>query len=271
MNFKILCGVLILATIGTDVAAQNRTNRRRGIILGGLAGAAIGVAIGDQGNNETAGALIGAAAGALAGGAIGNQKDQRIQQEMYFRSALDGSRASGYPRPVRPNNYNYNTTPTLQQHSQMERDQQFFQRRPQPPTDAFPAYNQPYVYSQGRRSLSNPNPFGSHFEYRRRPPSQVVIEAQQTVRPLSMNDVLAMTRSGVSPSLVLRQIEIQGFRGHLGVGDIIALHESGISDDIIEAMQIHSQQPSTNLATPPGEPQLNDAIEDILPPATRSP
>ena len=61
VKHRFFFGLLLIVAMTTEVSAQNRSHRRRGIILGGLAGAALGVAIGDKGNNETAGALIGAA------------------------------------------------------------------------------------------------------------------------------------------------------------------------------------------------------------------
>jgi len=83
--------------VASDAQAQNRTHRRRGALLGGLAGAAIGAAIGDSGNNETAGALIGGAVGAVAGGTIGNEKDRRIEHQMYHHNGYQSYYASPQP------------------------------------------------------------------------------------------------------------------------------------------------------------------------------
>ncbi len=270
MKHRVIFGFLLLATVGNDVAAQNRTHRRRGIILGGLAGAALGVAIGDKGNNETAGALIGAAAGAFAGGAIGNQKDQRIEQEMRYRSGFYSNVLPEELHHAEPHRHGYRSEPTIYDYSQTESNRLFFQPRSQPTTNALPAYNQPYVYSQGRRYLAPPNAntARSSFGYELHAPRQVVIPPPQSAGPLSIHDVLGMQRNGVSPSLILRQIENHGFRGHLRVADIIALHKSGVSEAVIEAMQIEShQQPSSNITTPPVyNPMLNTPIENISPP-----
>lgn len=75
--------------------------------LGGLAGAALGVAIGDKGNNETAGVLIGAAASVFAGATIGNQKDGRNEQEMRLRSGVYGNEISGYAHAVQTQIHGY--------------------------------------------------------------------------------------------------------------------------------------------------------------------
>lgn len=269
MKLRILLGLLVLTSIAGDVTAQNRTHRRRGIILGGLAGAALGVAIGDKGNNETAGALIGAAAGAIAGGAIGNQKDERIEQEIRFNSDVYGSRTSGYRQPAWSKADAYRSATPLHRHSPTELNRQYSLNRAQTPPRAFSTYDQLYVYPQGRRYLAGPDtsPAGRHVDYLPQTPHQVLPHPSPGFRPLSLNDVLNMTRNGVSTSLVLRQIQIQGFRGHLGVTDIIALHSSGISDEIIEAMQIYSQQPSAAATTPPPKGSILDtATENVVPP-----
>lgn len=273
MKHRILPGFMLLAMICTDVAAQNRTHRRRGILLGGLAGAAIGVAIGDKGNNETAGALIGAAAGAFAGGAIGNQKDQRIEQEMRLRSGLYSTGTSGHTHPAQMQSRTYRPRPTLQHNIQAESNLRYHQRHYPPTADVLPAYNQPYVYPQGRRYLPSPNAnaTGSSFGYQRQAPRQAVVAPQRPDGPLSIDDVLGMKRSGVSPSLVVRQIEAHGFGGYLRVADIIALHKSGVSDEVIEAMQIQSQQQLRQSSPSLVAPSMQDskpstATENILPP-----
>lgn len=99
MSKRVLILALLGAFITIDATAQNRTYRRRGVILGGLAGAAIGAAIGDKGDNETAGALIGGAVGAVAGGTIGNQKDQRIEHYRRHHSGQHIHR--GHQQPYR--------------------------------------------------------------------------------------------------------------------------------------------------------------------------
>ena len=100
MNQRIIIAALLIGFMASEADAQNRTYRRRGAILGGLAGAAIGVAIGDRGGNETAGALVGGAVGAIAGGAIGNQKDQRIEHNQRYHSGYPHADHYYYGQPV---------------------------------------------------------------------------------------------------------------------------------------------------------------------------
>ncbi|MEM7477805.1 MAG: YMGG-like glycine zipper-containing protein [Planctomycetota bacterium] len=62
---------------------------------------------------------------------------------------------------------------------------------------------------------------------------------QQAVQQsgVSMNDVLNMSRSGLSESLILTQLQSRGVQNRLAVSDIISLHQQGVSDTIITAMQ----------------------------------
>jgi hypothetical protein len=73
--------VLLMSVVSLPAAAQQHTER--GALLGGISGALIGGAIGDQ-NDETAeGALIGGAVGLLSGSLIGNSLDA---QEAHARA-----------------------------------------------------------------------------------------------------------------------------------------------------------------------------------------
>lgn len=269
MKHRIILCVLLVATLATEVTGQNRTHRRRGIILGGLAGAALGIAIGDKGNNETAGALIGAAAGAIAGGAIGNQKDQRAEQDMRYRSGIYGATPSTYPTHPEMRRSQYPLGPQTSQETQTENGRRFMPRRRTLEANALPAYNKPYIYPQGRSYLANPHANANVPDYHRQAPRQVVIESPSRSGPLTLGDVMNMTRSGVSQTLIIRQIDSHGMRTRLTVADIISLHEAGISADIIEAMQINSLQQITVsgqvIKDQPGSTPTT-AIESILPP-----
>ncbi|MCC9657790.1 glycine zipper domain-containing protein [Rhodopirellula halodulae] len=54
---------------------------------------------------------------------------------------------------------------------------------------------------------------------------------------VSFNDVVAMCRSGVSESVVLNQIASRGVQRRPVVSDIISLHQQGVSEVVISAMQ----------------------------------
>jgi hypothetical protein len=208
MIHRMIIATLLFATVATEADAQNHKYRRRGVILGGLAGAAIGVAIGDKGNNETAGALIGAAAGAVAGGAIGNQKDQRIQHNQRYHSPYAPQTIDpqfGYPGTVYPG-----------------------QR-------VVPHYNQPYFY--GNSVPPPPSPSGSL-----RSGSSVLIapeinSSSLAVPPVEPEDVVLMVEAGLSESIILQEIHNRGLSRPISVREIIQLHQSGVSERILNTMQ----------------------------------
>lgn len=168
-------------------------NRRGGALLGGLAGAAIGVAIGDRGNNETAGALIGGAVGAVAGGAIGDAKDRRINHNRIYHSNNHSNFHSGHHTPQY-------VVPGHSIHP--------------------PVYNVDPVYpTPGPPLATYPTPAGNY------------------VQPLTTHDVVTMVRSGLSEMMVINQIRYRGMAVPLSVSELIGLHQQGISEPILEAMQ----------------------------------
>lgn len=190
---------LLIVFVAAESSAQNRIHRRRGALLGGLAGAAIGAAIGDKGDNETAGALIGGAVGAIAGGKIGDQKDQRIEHNMQYHS--------GY------NNYNgqrYYVDPS-HQHGYRPYVQPDYVY----PQEVYPQYRQPY--HSGPAPTPVPTPLAN--------------------APVSPNDVVAMTQSGLSDAMIIQQIQIRGVTQQLTVSDVIQLHRLGVREPVIIAMQ----------------------------------
>jgi hypothetical protein len=76
---------------------------------------------------------------------------------------------------------------------------------------------------------------------------------QRTQQSVSLADVTAMSKSGLSESLIINQIQQRGVQRRLEVPDIIQLHQSGVSESVISAMQHASVgQPA---ATPAAAPQ----------------
>lgn len=61
--------------------SQPLSNRERGALIGGGAGAAGGALIGGVTGAPGTGALIGGAAGAVGGGLVGDEKDRRRRSE----------------------------------------------------------------------------------------------------------------------------------------------------------------------------------------------
>jgi outer membrane lipoprotein SlyB len=69
---------------------------------------------------------------------------------------------------------------------------------------------------------------------------------------VSMTDVVAMSRSGVSETVIMSQVQSRGIQRRLEVSDIISLHQQGIGDAVISAMQ---NAPVANHAQPVRSPQ----------------
>lgn len=61
--------------------------------------------------------------------------------------------------------------------------------------------------------------------------------APQPLGAVSYNDVIAMSRSGVGQSVILNQIQTRGVQRQPVVSDIISLHQQGVSETVIAAMQ----------------------------------
>ncbi|MGI9474971.1 MAG: glycine zipper domain-containing protein, partial [Rubripirellula sp.] len=223
MTKRITVCLLLIAFVCVDANAQNRKFRRRGVILGGLAGAALGIAIGDKGDNETAGALIGGAVGAIAGGTIGNQKDQRIEHNQRYHSGYNRY----YGQPQQGHGH--------QGHAQYGQPQYGAAANGYAhPGHALPAYDQPYVYPQ--HSQYAPTEAQPIEQFPDDSPRPVVVQSEPISGAVAMQDVLTMTRSGMSAPLIMRQIELHGVARQLSVSEVIELHKSGVDERVIEAM-----------------------------------
>jgi len=71
--------VTFMVTLGA--CSQPLSNRERGALIGGGAGAAGGALIGGMTGAPGTGALIGGAAGAVGGGLVGDERDRRRRNE----------------------------------------------------------------------------------------------------------------------------------------------------------------------------------------------
>lgn len=89
--------------------------------------------------------------------------------------------------------------------------------------------------------------------YRQQQQQQHVYAQQQAVvnSGISMTDVINMSRSGVSESLILSQMQSRGVQRRLEVNEIIALHQQGVSDTVIGAMQAAPLASQRTVATQP--------------------
>lgn len=171
-------------------STRSHTNTKRGALIGGVAGAAIGGVVGNQKDRAGKGALIGGAVGAIAGAALGNEKDKqaaRQSQVYHYQQHAPGA----YYVPS--------------QHSHVYSSQ--------------PVYVTPQTYP-------------------------VVPSTGGARRPVSVSEVINMTRSGVSESVIISQIRTNGVLGRPTTNDIVSMAQQGVSNSVIAAMQgDFSQQP----------------------------
>ncbi|MEM6471656.1 MAG: glycine zipper domain-containing protein [Planctomycetota bacterium] len=73
---------------------------------------------------------------------------------------------------------------------------------------------------------------------------------------VTLQDVIQMSRSGLSDQVIINQVRQRGFVGQLAVSDIIALHQQGVREPVITALQSAGAAPqpsagSISIARPP--------------------
>lgn len=74
-------------------------------------------------------------------------------------------------------------------------------------------------------------------------------QRQQVARAVSIDDVVRLSQSGVSDSVILNQIQSNGVTDRVGTREIIAMHNQGVSEPVITALQ--SGPSSTAIARVP--------------------
>ena len=68
--------------------------------------------------------------------------------------------------------------------------------------------------------------------------SQLRYQQQQlAARAVGISDVINMARSGVSDAVIINHIQTHGVRHELQTNDIITLHQNGVREPVINAMQ----------------------------------
>jgi hypothetical protein len=97
-----------------------------------------------------------------------------------------------------------------------------------------PHYYRPYVYEQAP-IVHEPGPVVISP-----PPASTTIPPPDSVvsTAVSKQDVLTMINSGMSDAIVIRQLEIHGMDRALSVAEVIDLHQRGVSEEVITAMQL---------------------------------
>ena len=79
---------------------------------------------------------------------------------------------------------------------------------------------------------------------------QLQQQQERLNRAVSLNDVVAMTNSGMSDELIITQIVNNGVQQQIGVSEVIALHQNGVREPVIQAMQ-SARIGQASIQTPP--------------------
>ena len=66
---------------------------------------------------------------------------------------------------------------------------------------------------------------------------QLLQNQERLNRAVSINDAIAMTNSGMSDELIITQIVNNGVQQRIGVSEVIALHQNGVREPVIQALQ----------------------------------
>lgn len=159
--------------------------------------------------NTRNGAVIGGVAGAVIGGVVGhNHKDQTAE------GALIGGAVGAVAGGIFGNQRD---KLERQRRAYEQQRQQFYQQQ---------TYRHPPGY-QGRPNIiysNQPTP-------RYNPPTRSVR------RPVTYPEVIQMTRSGVSESVIAGHIQTNGVWARPDVDEVILLSQEGVSDYVIQTMQ----------------------------------
>jgi gas vesicle protein len=79
-------------------------------------------------------------------------------------------------------------------------------------------------------------------------------QQQQLARAVTPTDVVNMSRSGLSDSVIVNHIATNGVAQHLGTHDIINLYKQGVSENVIAAMQSGPRAATTTIVQAPPQP-----------------
>lgn len=88
-------------------------------------------------------------------------------------------------------------------------------------------------------------------------------QASQALGAVSVQDVISMTRSGLGDPVIINQIRARGVQRTPQVSDIIAMHEQGVRETVIAAMQ-EGRAAGSGAAPPPATAPPNFAPSQVI-------
>ncbi|TWU05604.1 glycine zipper domain-containing protein [Stieleria varia] len=92
-------------------------------------------------------------------------------------------------------------------------------------------------------------------------------QAVQMQSAVTLQDVISMSRSGLSDQVITNQIRQRGYIGTIAVSDIIALHQQGVSENVITSIQTIANNPQIVARPPQYSPQTHVIQREIVQPA----
>lgn len=178
--------------------------------------------------NTRTGAVFGGLAGAVVGGVVGhNHKDQTAEGALIggavgaVAGGLVGNQRDRYERQREANE--------RQRQAYERQRQQFYQQQ---------TYSQPYGYV-GQPTVIVGTPAVV--------PRGVPQRLAPVRRPVSIDEVVYMVRSGVSENVIVAQLQTNGVVTRPDVNEVIRLSQEGVSEYVITAMQTVDVVPMTGV------------------------
>ncbi len=158
------------------------------------------------------GAMLGGVTGAVIGGVVGHQRDDTLE------GALIGGAVGAIAGGVLGN----------------QRDHADRKRY------GYYSYGQPVYVAQP-----------TYIEQRTYVPVQSTPIQPRTVtrRPVSVSEIVSMTQSGVSDSVIVSHIQANGVASRPDVNEVIWMNQQGVSDYVITAMQQHGNPRASSAST----------------------
>ncbi len=148
------------------------------------------------------GAVLGGVAGAVIGGIVGHQNDETPE------GALIGGAVGAIAGGI------------LGKQQEQQRQIQYYQQQ-----QARPVYHQHY----------GPPVYTTHVHTA--PVYRSSVRTAPVRRPVCVADVITLVRSGVSETVIANHILSNGVVNHPSIDDVLTMHDTGVSDYVIDAMQ----------------------------------
>lgn len=132
-------------------------------------------------------------------------------------------------------------------------------------------------YQQQAWQAQNQRRYTTYQSY---PTQQTIVTPAVTTPGVTMNDILSMTRGGVSESIVINHIYTNGVQRRPTSNEVVSMFQQGVSENIINAMQqapvrggsyVTSAQPSVVVTRPATTVVVEEPVPVYAPPPMSRP